>query len=51
MKNIALSILIIIVCLGIGSALGNQAGGFVVGVILAIVYNKSNWNTKAKKSS
>jgi len=51
MKSIALSILILVVCLGIGSVLGNQAGGFVVGIILAIVFTKSNWKTKIKKSS
>lgn len=51
MKNILIAIGVILLSVVIGSALGNQSGGFIVGVIVAIVLVKNNWKTGAKKST
>lgn len=51
MKNIVLALAVIIGCMIVGSALGNVAGGFIVGVVLAIMLGKRNWNADAKKSN
>ena len=40
MKSIAIVLVAVLVCLGIGSAFGNPAGGFIVGVVLAIMLAK-----------
>ena len=40
MKSIAIVLVAILICLGIGSALGNPEGGFIVGVVLAIMLAK-----------
>ncbi|GAA5521282.1 hypothetical protein Asal01_01217 [Fodinibius salicampi] len=51
MKNIVIALGVILLCVSIGSALGNQSGGFIVGVILAIVLAKKNWKADTKKSA
>lgn len=45
-----LALAIIVACVIIGTALGNQAGGFIVGIILAIVVGKRNWKTGTEKT-
>lgn len=40
MKNIILVVGIILFCIAVGSAFGNEWGGFLVGVILSIVIAK-----------
>lgn len=49
MKSIVIAFSVIILCVLIGSALGNQGGGFIAGVILAIVLAKKNWKAGVKK--
>lgn len=51
MKNIVIALGVILLCIMIGSALGSQSGGFIVGVIVAIVLTKNNWKADAKKST
>lgn len=51
MKNIVIALGVILLCIVIGTALGNQNGGFIVGVIVAIVLTKKNWKASAKKST
>lgn len=40
MKSIAIALAAILICLAIGSALGNPGGGFVVGIVFAIMLAK-----------
>lgn len=49
MKNIGLAIVAILICVAIGSVLGNPGGGFLVGVILAIVLAKRTWKVDARQ--
>lgn len=51
MKSIAIVLAALLICLGIGSAFGNPAGGFVVGVILAIVLAKRYGTVEATESA
>lgn len=50
MKSIVIAFSVILLSIVIGSALGNQSGGFIVGVIVAIVLVKKNWKADAKKA-
>ncbi|MDX1546295.1 MAG: hypothetical protein R3247_04870 [Rhodothermales bacterium] len=40
MRSIAIVLVAFLICLGIGSALGNPAGGFIVGIVVAIMLAK-----------
>lgn len=51
MKNIILAAVVIIACMAIGQAMGNQNGGFIVGVVFAIMLAKRESMIRSKKSA
>jgi len=51
MKNILLAGLVIILSTAIGEATGNKSGGFIVGVVLAIMISKRLYNNRKKPPS
>ena len=51
MKNILLAGLVIIIFTAIGSATGNKSGGFIVGIVLAIMISKRLYKNSSNPPS
>lgn len=50
MKYIVISLVTMLICSGIGSIMGNRGGGFLVGVVLAIMLVKRMKSSEVKES-
>jgi hypothetical protein len=50
MKNILLAGLVIIISTAIGDACGSKSGGFIMGVVLAILISKTIYNNRKSHS-